>query len=419
MDKKKIILCVAETIIVNIIIYYFFFKIQPNQDVYLQLNPHPLFLLCIVMGLRYGNYLGLISAVISSAFYIKVFLEIYDDLILLLSYLTHYKYILLFFWAAMIFGVFKDNHKTNMEKISEENQLIKDNYNQLSKTYKLTRKIQEELKKQIINSEESILYLYEIATRLETLESEEIYTETIGILSKFLRADTVSVYSYNEASGYLRLKIRMGDINTGNRSMLVEESYGFSKVVLEKQVVRWSDVKDDDFPLMSAPIIQTGKVLAIVSIEHMDFDKLSEYAFQLFKLIIEWVNKAIEQAIYVDGLRESKYIAGMKLMYYESFKERLKEEERRKKDFGMDFGLLKFKINNINLEVINERMQRFLRTVDVVSYDLDQKILYVLLPATPAEKLDIIEERILNSLDSELVQLKLNIGASVGDSTPT
>lgn len=405
MLKKKLTLCFAETLVINVVIYYIYFMMQSNQDVYLQLNPHPLFLLSIAMGIRYGNYLGLVSAIISSAFYMKVFIDIHGDFLLLVSYFRNYKYILLFFWSAMIFGVFKDNHDRNIEKLVEENKTSTNNYKQLNKTYKLTCKVHEELKKQVINSEESILYLYEIASRLETLEQEEIYTETLGILSKFLKADSVSVFTYNEVSGYLRLKIRIGELAKKNRSMLVKDSPGFSKVVFEKQVVRWKDVIEENFPIMSAPIIQSGKVLAIVNIEHMDFDRLSEYAFQLFKLIIDWVNKALEHAIYVDGLRESKYFDGMNLMRYEAFLDRLKEEERRKKEFGMEYGLLKYKVNNMSLEVVDERMKKFLRTVDVFSYDSENELLYILLPATPISMLSIIEERIFKHLEYEVEKI--------------
>ena len=51
----------------------------------------------------------------------------------------------------------------------------------------------------------------------------------------------------------------------------------------------------------------------------MDFDRLSEYAFQLFKLIMDWVNKSLNQAIYLDEIKESKYIPGTKLLQKEFF----------------------------------------------------------------------------------------------------
>lgn len=405
MEEKKAFLCIAETAVVNIIVSVIFFELQPNQDVYLHLNPHPLFLLCIAMGMRYGNHLGIVSAGISSVFYTGVFLDLYGDISFLFESFRNYKYILLFFWSAVIFGVFKDNHTAAIDKISLEKEVLDNNYKQLIKTHKLTQKIQQELKKQIIGSEESILQLYEIASRLETLDSEEVYTETIGILSKYLKADAVSIYTYNEESGYLRLKIRTGDHDLDSRSLVIKDSAGFSKVVFDMQAVRWSDAGEDTFPLMAAPLIKDDKVLAVVNIIHMDFDRLSEYAFQLFKLIIEWVNKALDRAIYVDGLKDSKFIAGTGLMRHEAFAERLKAEERRKKEFGMEFGYLKYRVKGMDIGAIDEGMGKLLRTVDVVGYDPAQDTVYVLLPATPGDKLPMIEKRILDRFGDRMEKI--------------
>lgn len=396
MDRKKAVLCIVETIVFNVAMYVFFFLLQPNQDVYLQLNPHPLFLLCIAMGMRYGNYLGMVSATISSLFYTKVFLFLYNDLALLFSHFGNYKYILLFFWSAMVFGFFKDNYTATVEKLSMEKKLLEDNYNQLKKTNQLTQKLHRELKKQIIGSEESILHLYEIASRLETLESEEVYTETIGILSKYLKADAVSIYTYNEESGYLRLKIRTGNNDIDSRSLSVKDSPGFCKVVHDKQAVRWTDVREENFPLMSAPVMKGDRVLAVVNIVHMDFDRLSEYAFQLFRLVIDWVNKALDRAIYVDGLRDSKYLPGTKLLRIEAYEERLKSEERRKKEFGMIYSTLKYRLKSMDIGAIDEKIGRIVRAVDVVSFDPDLGIMHVLLPATPQDQLPIVEKRIFD-----------------------
>ncbi len=398
MDKKKTIIGIIETVLFNVIVYYLFYKFQHNQNVYLALNPHPLFLLCIAMGMRYGNYLGIISATISSMFYMKVSWDIHQSVAVIFGYFENYKYFLLFFWSAVIFGTIKNRYETNVQRLTDDNQLLKDDYKKLSKSYKISQKIQAELKKQVINSEESILNLYEIASKLETLDSEEIYTETIGILSKYLKANTVSIYTYHESSGYLRLKLRVGDMITGNRSMNVVDSIGFEKVVSGKEIIRWTDVKEDGFPLMSAPLVKDGKVIAIVNIEDMSFDALSEYAFQLFKLIVEWVNKALERAIYVGELKGTDYIEGTKIMHYDAFMQRLKSEERRKEEFGLDFGLLQYRIKNLDFNFIDERIGKVLRSVDIVAVDPVQKKLFVLLPATPKDKLFIIEERISNQL---------------------
>jgi len=398
MKFKNTILCVIETFIVNIIVYYIFYKVNPNQDVYLYLNPHPLFILCIIIGLIYGNKLGLLTATICSGFYLTVFLNINKDISLLFIYFRNYKYLLLFFFSATILGTFKDNHKAYTQKMINEKLIMNKNYKNLEKSYNLSQKALEELKKQIINSEESILYLYEIASRLETFNLEEIFTETIGILSKFLKAKSVSIYAYDEKSGYMRLKINFGE-EARNRSMLVKNSIGFSSVIMDQRVLKWIDIKEKEFPLMSAPLIKEKQTIAVVNVDSMDFDNLSEYAYQLFKLIIEWVNKAFNQAILVDELSDSIYIEGTRIMKYKEFTERIKSEERRKIEFGMEYSMLKYGVDNMNVEEINKNIAGVLRTVDVISYSEETKEVYILLPATPQNATYLVEERIKNKFN--------------------
>lgn len=405
MDLKKILASIFETILFNVVIYYAFFILQSNQDVYLNLNPHPLFILSIIMGLRYGKKLGMISASISVCFFIYIFLQVNKDILLLVEYFKNYKYILLFLWSAVILGTFKDNYTTNLKKHTNEIELLKESYKQLEKDYLVTEKIQKELKKQIISSEESIISLYDIASKLETFETEELYTETIGILAKYLKANSISIYYYNEKSKYLRLKISYGNKVEDRKSLLISDSKGFSNVIYNEKVVRWQEIKEENFPLMSSPMVRNGKVIAVINIEDMDFDRLSEYAFQLFKLIMDWVNKSLNQAIYLDEIKESKYIPGTKLLQKEFFPDRLKVEERREKEFGMEFGVLKYKVKNLSVESINERATKSLRSVDIISYDITNNILFILVPATSKGNLYIVEDRILKNFQSSITKI--------------
>ena len=402
MKYKKILICLIETVVVNIVSYFLFYVLQTNQDVYLALNPHPCFILSLIMGVRYGNVPGFLSAFISCFFYVMVYYELYHNITNIFIYFQYYKFLLMFIGGAIILGYIKDNFDLKIEKMKNAISVLTENFKHLYKTHKTLEGTQHELKKQIINSEESILHLYEIASKLETLDSEQVYTETIGILSKYLKADAVSIYSYIEGTGYLRLKVRIGQINLDNRSINIHDSIGFTKVVLEKRAIKWPEVNENNFPLMSAPIMKEDKVLAIVNIEQMDFDKLSEYAFQLFRLIVDWVNRALGQAIYVDELKESKYVNGTNWLRYDYFVERLNEEERRQKEFGMEYSLLTYVLKHPTLTYFHETLLKYLRSVDVVGYDDTKGIIFILLPATPRDNLIIVEERILSKLGNLL-----------------
>ena len=394
MKNSNLLIGVIESLVVNIIIYLLFFELQSNQETYFSLNPHPILFLCIFIGTRYGLKIAFISAFLSTIFYIKAFSDLHNSLALLLIYFENYKYILLYFWSAVIFGSLKDNHGAKIEQLTGHIYMLEKKYRDLEKSYNVSVRIQNEMKKQIINSEESILHLYEIAEKLNTLEVEEIYTEALGILAKYLRADSISIYTYDERSNFLRLKVNLGEYSFENRSSKVKEHEGLFKVISEKRAFKWSEIQGT-FPLMSAPLIKDNKVIGVVNIENMEFERISEYAFQLFKIIIAWINDAMSKAYFVDNLRDDKYLSETNILKIEFFNKRLAEEERRRNDFNLEYVYFKYEVNGLALKELNQYMvSKVFRSVDIVSYEPERKTLHVLLPATSLESLSIIKARI-------------------------
>lgn len=355
--------------------------------------------------MRYGLKTAFLSAFLSTLFYLKAFSDLHNGFALLLMYFENYKYILLFFWSALILGSLKDNHGAKIEQLTGHIYLLEKQYKDLEKSYNVSVRIQNEMKKQIINSEESMLHLYEIAGKLNTLEVEEIYTEALGILAKYLKADSISIYTYDERSNFLRLKVKLGEYSLENRSSKVKEHEGYFKVISEKRAVRWSEIQEK-FPLMSAPLIKDNKVIGVINIENMEFERISEYAFQLFKIIIDWINDAISKAYFVDNLREDKYLQETTILKFEFFNKRLAEEERRRNDFNLEYVYFKYEVNGLALkELYHYFVSRVFRSVDIVSYEPERKTLHILLPATSLEDLPIIKARIDSKWSNFLAEI--------------
>lgn len=406
----KIVVCILETIIFNLIIYIFFYSRVANQDIYLFLNPHPLLFLAMFMGLRYGMRLATISSCISCSFYIYVFYSLYYDLSLLINSFDYYKYPLLFLWVAFIFGAFKDNYSRKQKEANDEIELLtKENY-ALEKDFETLDKIQQELKKQIIGADDSIISLYDIATKLETFDSEDIYTETIGVLKKYLHVTNVSLYSFDSINNYLRLKITYGNSVEEKNSIDATTCYWFNEVNEKRQVVKFVNHNNEkDMPLMSAPLIRNNKIIAVVNIKGMEFDMISEYAFQLFQLIIDWINRALDKATYVETLLENIYIENTKLVTASFFKKRLEIEKRRKYEFGMDYCFLAYRVRNLSIEDIDKLVQKTLRPVDIAYYNIKNNTLSFLMPATKKSYSFILEDKINNTFNDSLVKINVKI----------
>lgn len=398
MGKRKFIIGFLETSFLLLVASAYFYILRAQPASLLQANPHPFLIITALMGLRYGNYMGMVAASLSTGAYVWVYHMEVGHYLSLFQDISYYKFILAIYWAGIILGIFKDNYSALNEKLNNRIFQLERALEKLGRRHAASVAVNEDLKKQIIGAEFSILSLYEIASKLDSLNPEAVYTETMGILTRFLKARSVSIYTVDPRNpDFLRLKIRMGSSETGKRSIDVVSSEGFKHVVLNKEVTKWNETEEDDFPLMSAPVTHEGNVLAVINIEDMDFDVLSEYAFNLFKVIVDWVNKSMGQAIFVESqLQEEKFHEGTRFMKFADFTERVEEERRRYREFGMEYMLLKYDLQGIPFNEISGDISSFMRAVDIFSYDPITNHIHILLPATPHKVFDIINERIMS-----------------------
>jgi K+-sensing histidine kinase KdpD len=394
---KKYLKPIIEVTLANFLLYLVLFRLQPNPEIYFELNPHPLIFVVLIFALVYGNFIGFIATMITEIFYIVLFYEIYGDLKLLVSDPQYFKYPLLFLWITTVIGTIIDNHMDHIEYLRDQYRELKHHYKLLKKNYIQSERALDELEEQIIDADMSIIALYDIAQRLKKLDQEEILTEILGIFSKYLKATKISIYSNYDNSDYLRLKLAIGvDIQERRSSKKIEVGSIEERVIREKETFRYTDAPDENDFLLIGPILKDNKVIGIIIIEEMFFDQLSNYAYTLFKVILEWVNLSIDNARIVEAERQSQYHNNSSVLKYIAFKKYLSTERRRRKEYGLNYFLLTLKAEDDPLKE-SQLIKSSIRDVDRISFYEDR--IYVLFPGTPEPLYDFITEKIFQRID--------------------
>lgn len=406
MFFKKLKYALVETILIDILIFLIFFQMNPLKENFLFMNIHPLLIVVSLIALRYGNYIGIMSALIASLTYTVAYLSLGRDLYLFIIDFNYYKFFLMFFLSATVLGRFKDDYDFKMQNKNMEYELLEKDNEELKSEYEKLKFIKEELRKQIVGAEYSITSLYEIASTLETLDSEDVYTEVMHILTKFLKAKMISIYTVDEYGKFLRLKLKKGEDKIIANSIRVKDHLCFTNVLEQKTVIKnkiFYENKDFSCPLMIGPILKDDRVIAIINIESMDFEMITEYSYNLFKVIVDWINKALVQALEVEEeVNKKRFYSGTSIMKYEFFKKRLNEEIERRERYGMDFVLIKLLNKSLSIEQLEKVFLKSMRIVDVVAYDEKERIAYILLPATENKNSLIVQERVLNASNNNL-----------------
>jgi len=397
--KHRWLYCVIESIVLSAAIFLVFFYFNPLREAFITMNIHPLVILVALVALRYGNYLGLVGAAIASATFMYAYYLLGRDLIVFFLEWSHYKFLLMFFLTAVLLGSAKDRSDIALGKLREELAQTKEELAGLSENEKKSHLIASELKKQIVGAEDSILSLYEVATSLDTVHSEEVYTEVMTVMARFLRAKAVSIYMVDRDQGFLRLKVHMGDSEGLKASLRIDDHAYLQSVIRELKIVKISGDSASTDPIFSAAIIKEGDVIAVINIEDADMSMVTQYTFNLFKVIVEWISKALTRALEVEGLVErDAYLPGTIIRTWDHFVARVEEEKRRYTKFGLPYGLIRIPRGDFPLEDISTMLGGLIRQVDAVGFDMSQNEVHILLPITNCAVLAKVVERLTKAL---------------------
>ncbi len=404
VDQKKWIWIGLEAIFLNGFVFGLFFLLNSNREWFIQMNIHPFIFVIALMAIIYGNYAGLLCATISSALFVSAYILLGKDPYLFISEFVHYKFLLMFYLTAAILGYYSDHKRHIEEDLQEEQRRVRRDLTRLTQDYKKMSFIKDELKKQIIGAEQSILALYEIASSLESLETESIYTELIGVLTQFIHAKSVSIYTVT-SSQFLRLKIRLGESQWMKNSIALED-FPLMGEILQTRVT-FRNTGQANLPLLVAPILANNQVVGIVMVEEIEFSNLTEYTFQVFKLVMDWTQKSLARAILHESTTEKKaYFPKTRLLRPAFFDKRLSEEQKRAKRFELPFAVLEYSLpEEIPKTEIDHLLRSVLREVDQTGYDEKGGKIRILLPLCNPDTTAMVAERLEKKFDYHLTRV--------------
>lgn len=404
MNKSIKIRPIIEITIFHMVIYFIFYYLNPNPKLFFSMNPHPFLLGTITFALFYGNKYGFLATATSIIVYGLLYYRTYGEWTALVTDFEYFKIPLTILWLGVTIGLIIDNHNSRQKNLENRIESIQKDFKKTNHLYQLSQNALSQLQSQIIDSDESIIALYDIAKRLQELDEDEILTETVGVISKYLEASQVMIYHYSEDHEYLRfvLGIGIGD-GFSDYSINIKEWPFYKRVLQSREVLRYSDMNAENAPLLIGPLIKNNQVIGLVMVREMSFDFISNYAFTLFRIIIDWINQSLSNVVLVEQ-QQKKYIGQTQVLTFEKFKKRLQAEKRRFKAYGLKYVLFAVEAPDNPLEYA-VKIQRNIRTIDKVTL-LDHTI-YILLPATDGEKNPDLEDKIFLRLNFKLPKISI------------
>ena len=353
------------------------------------------------MGLLYGKQQALIAAVLSLALLVHNLLGAGGDLVAMLYNPREFLHFVSYFFVAVLTGYFADRASYQQLADTRIKRRLKNRYSFLESLFKENLAVKDRLYRQIVNSDDSIGRLYRIISRLDSVETENLFTQATSVTADILDVEDVVVYVEDvvvyvvgEGGYYLRQKVRLGS-RTGEmpRSLRVDDYPYLQEMLREKKIFVNRDLIKG-LPDLAAPISYEGQVIAVLQIYHLDFEQWSLYEQNLLSITARLVSSSLGRAYaWEQETAGRKYIDETRILRIEEFQKVIEEfRERRRMQADYPVALLPVNVKDENYREIDHKIANSIRAEDFIGATKDGVAL--LLPDVAGKTLDMVRNRL-------------------------
>jgi len=346
------------------------------------------------MGLLYGKQQALIAALFSLVLLIHSLLAQGGDLVAMLYNPREFLHFVSYFFAAVLTGYFADRASYQQLADSRIKRRLQYRYAFLEKIFKENLAVKDRLYRQIVNSDDSIGRLYRIVSRLDSVETENLYTQTASVTADILSVKDVVVYVVGEGGWYLRQKVRLGThTHELPRSVRVEDNPYLVQMLDEKKIFVNRDLIKG-LPDLAAPISYEGRVIAVLQIYNLDFEQWSLYQQNLLSITARLVSSSLARAYaWEQETADQKYLDNTRILRSEEFQKVIEEfRERRRMQPDYPVTLLALKVNGLSYSELDHQIAHSIRGEDFMG--ATETGVSILLPDVAGKTLDMVRERL-------------------------
>ncbi|WP_108669031.1 NAD-dependent epimerase/dehydratase family protein [Peribacillus acanthi] len=353
----------------------------------------------LVYVLMIGMFLGKTQAIL--ACFLTVILYIYENLAHGREFVSLFldnntlSHIAMYLFFGLVLGYIMDKKNIALETLKEEYMSLHNKYEFLDEIFKETRKIKGQLQEQIMYTEDSVGKIFELASKLDSLEPEDIFNGSINMIEKIMKTKAVSIYLVSKNSDYLRLisKSNRGDLTIANSIRVSEDDY-YYKVISEKKTVLNHHL-EPNLPILMAPIITDGRVIGIVCLNEVNFERLTLYYQNLFEVVIRLISSSMTRAFeFVSVTHPNRYIHDTPILKPDYFTKIVESKRRAKEELNIPFNIVEVKHTDQLNEVLR-KTRNALRETDVIGRDKNGD-LWIILSNTTDKEANIVTQRLMN-----------------------
>lgn len=395
-------------------------QLAGSGNMFWDVNPHPFWIVVILLAAQYGANEALLAALLSTVVYllgpwpersaeVDMFAYYYDILI----------NPILWFTVGLVAGAFSERHLRKVVTLEEDLEASQERENTITESYSFVKNRKEDLETQIAGKLTSSVQAYRSAKALETLDPQEVLKGVENLVSAVMGPQKFSVFMLRD--GKLQATVLHGWNQSDHFAQHVDSHSSLYQNVIGSRTTLCIANSDHEAALdrqgvLAGPIVNvdTGKVVGMLKVEQLDFVNLSLNTVETFKALCDWIGTAIMNADNYQTVKEGAVInPEYNLMTYSFFKRQSDYLMHLAKRVGFDLSMIVVRLNNAEKIADNDRVtiarqlsesvQGVLRNVDLAfEYQTNGEEYSILLPATSQQGANIVRDKIAKDLDTNL-----------------
>ena len=348
----------------------------------------------VLFGSTYGINYGIAAAAAESLSLIRAFEAEGSSWYVLFYEPSNWIPFIFYFAVGAICGYIRMKNKDNVQFIKEENNLLQEKFLFTREMYQETIEDKNLYKKQILGSKDSFGKIFDITRKLDVIQPQELYIETIRVLEDVLENKTFGLYTLNRENGYGRLETASAQVQGNYPNSIKLSEYSAAMEELENGNV-WANREFlEKYPMYMAGVRKNGELVMLICIQQVSREQMSLYFLNLFKILSGLVETSLLRALeYQKAVEYRQDVKGTHILKTEYFEERLKVQHDMREQKLASYVLLKVEYSEMSLQKADEILRSKVRENDVWGIS-ESKELYLMLVQTDKEALPIILARL-------------------------
>ena len=361
-----------------------------NPWIYFDVN----FVYIGVMGLLYGKRQALLAMAFSSVILLVSLLLQGANAVALLYMPRHLLHFISYIFVAVATGYFADGRTYEREAAAWQASQAQERYDFLRSLYDENVAVKDKLYRQIVNSDDSIGRLYRIIRQLDSVATENIFTQAASVTAQVLAVEDIAVYVMGKGGYFLRQKVRMGRLAQARPHSLRVEDHAYLRNLVQEKSIYVNRELVKDTPDLAAPIVYQDEVIAVIEIFGMSFEQWSLYQQNLLSITTRLISSSMGRAYqYEAEVQERRYHAGTRVLKEPAFRAIIQEfRDRRLLQGELEISVLRVDMAGLDYTAVDERCGRLIRNEDFMG-ELEGNV-YLLLPDADESVKGMVQERL-------------------------